>query len=111
MRRELSDKESFNVYYERATLVSHPRCVVHIFMDKANHWKITVLEEFLHTITVSSNHCQNYKCFSCNNTQSSLKKNNEMIFYMIGYGAHVIDFILKLFLMTKTALYAQSQEK
>ena len=31
--------------------------------DNANQWKVTVLKEFLHT--VSSSYCQNYKRFSC----------------------------------------------
>ena len=44
------------------------------------------LQEFpaLHCITVSSNHCQNYKRFSC--TLTILPPNNEVTFlYTVGY--------------------------
>ena len=35
--------------------------------DNANQWKVTVLEEFLHTVLLYQvrSRCQRYKCFSC----------------------------------------------
>ena len=64
------------------------------------------IEEFLlyQAITVRT---MNVLRVLYNNTRSSLKKNNEVTFYMVGYDARVIDFTLSLSLMIKTALYAQ----
>ena len=67
---------------------------LHRTKDEESKWRVMVLEEFLHTVTVSSYDYQNYKILAVLEQCSLLVE--KQLFYITGYCECLIGFSPKL---------------